>query len=62
MLLVLALVLAGGAGKELGVRTVRWEVPVLVHCKTKVVTAPPWAAAELKKSDSLEVKVRALMA
>lgn len=58
----LALVLAGCAGREPEVRTVRVEVPVLVPCKTQAVAAPPWAAAGLKKSDSLELKVRALLA
>ena len=61
-LVVLALVLTGCAGREPEVRTVRVEVPVLVPCKTKEVAVPPWAAAGLKKSDSLEVKVRALLA
>lgn len=59
---LLALVLTGCAGREPEVRTVRVEVPVLVPCKTKEVAVPPWAAAGLKKSDSLEVKVRALLA
>lgn len=58
----LLLVLAGCAGVEPEVRTVRVDVPVLVPCKTKAVAVPPWAAAGLKKSDSLEVKVRALLA
>ena len=57
-----ALVLAGCAGREPEVRTVRVEVPVLVPCKTSTVAVPPWAAVGLKKSDSLEVKVRALLA
>lgn len=61
-LVLLALVLTGCAGREPEVRTVRVEVPVLVPCKTKEVAVPPWAAAGLKKSDSLEVKVRALLA
>lgn len=62
LLMVLALVLAGCAAREPEVRTVRVEVPVLVPCKTKAVAVPPWAAAGLKKSDSLEVKIRALLA
>jgi len=62
LLVVLALVLAGCAGKEPEVRTVRVEVPVLVPCKTTAVAVPPWAAEGLKKSDSLELKVRALLA
>ena len=61
-LVLLALVLTGCAGRDPEVRTVRVEVPVLVPCKTKEVAVPPWAAAGLKKSDSLEVKVRALLA
>ena len=59
---LLALVLNGCAGREPEVRTVRVEVPVLVPCKTKEVAVPPWAVAGLNKSDSLEVKVRALLA
>jgi uncharacterized lipoprotein YmbA len=62
LLVVLALVLAGCAGKEPEVRTVRVEVPVQVPCRTTEVAVPPWAATGLKKSDSLEVKVRALLA
>ena len=44
------------------VRTLRVEVPVLVPCKTQEVAVPLWAAVGLKKPDSLEVKVRALLA
>ncbi|MGY2263493.1 hypothetical protein [Pseudomonas sp. SDO5561_S422] len=62
LLVVLALVLVGCAGKEPEVRTVRVEVPVLVPCKTQQVAVPPWAANGLKKSDSLEIKVRSLLA
>lgn len=62
LLVVLAVVLSGCAGREPEVRTVRVEVPVLVPCKTKDVAVPPWAAQGLKKSDSLELKVRALLA
>ncbi|WP_289328810.1 hypothetical protein [Pseudomonas sp. 'CRE Jenny 4'] len=61
-LVLLALVLTGCAVREPEVRTVRVEVPVLVPCTTQGVAVPPWAAAGLKKSDSLEVKVRALLA
>ncbi|NMZ43130.1 hypothetical protein HBO20_28725 [Pseudomonas proteolytica] len=57
-----ALVLAGCAGRDPEVRIVRVEVPVLVPCKTKMVAVPAWAAAGLHKSDSLELKVRALLA
>ena len=62
LLVVLAMVLFGCAGRGPEVRTVRVEVPVLVPCRTKAVAVPPWAAEGLKKSDSLELKVRALLA
>ena len=62
MLVGLVIVLAGCAHLEPEVRTLRVDVPVLVPCKTQEVAVPPWAAAGLKKSDSLEVKVRALLA
>lgn len=62
LLVVLILALVGCVGREQEVRTVRVEVPVLVPCKTKEVAVPPWAAAGLRKSDPLEVKVRALLA
>jgi hypothetical protein len=62
LLVVLALVLSGCAGKEPEVRAVRVEVPVLVPCKTQQVVVPSWAANVLKKSDSLELKVRTLLA
>lgn len=54
--------LSGCATHEPVVRTVRVEVPVLAPCKTQEVAVPPWAAVGVKKSDSLEVKVRALLA
>lgn len=61
--LVLTLGLAGCAGKPAPqVQYVRVEVPVQVPCRAPEVAAPPWAAAGLRKSDSLEVKVRALLA
>lgn len=44
------------------IRTVRVEVPVQVPCRTPDVAMPLWAAASLRKTDSLEVKVRALLA
>jgi hypothetical protein len=63
MLLMAVLVLAGCAGQvEPEIRTVRVEVPVQVLCRAPEVAVPPWAAAGLKKGDSLEVKVRALLA
>lgn len=62
LLMVLAVVLAGCAGRPPEVRAIRVEVPVLMPCKTKEVAVPPWAAQGLNKSDSLELKVRALLA
>lgn len=62
LLMGLVVLLAGCAGREPEVRTVRVEVPVLIPCKTAAVSAPSWAAAGLMTSDSLEVKVRALLA
>ncbi|UMZ15211.1 hypothetical protein I9018_10130 [Pseudomonas sp. MPFS] len=44
------------------IRTVRVEVPVQVLCQVPDVAVLPWAAAGLKKGESLEVKVRALLA
>lgn len=62
-LVVLALLLNGCAGRvEPEIRTVRVEVPVQVPCRMPDVAVPPWAAASLRKTDSLEVKVRALLA
>lgn len=43
-------------------RVVRVEVPVQVPCRAPSVSSPPWAAGGLQKGDSLEVKVRALLA
>ncbi|MDQ2487678.1 hypothetical protein RBI94_27130 [Pseudomonas putida] len=40
----------------------RVEVPVQVPCRAPEVAVPPWAAAGLRQTDSLEVKVRALLA
>lgn len=64
MLLILyALALTGCSGRvEPQVQYVRVEVPVQVPCRAPEVAVPPWAAAGLRKTDSLEVKVRALMA
>ena len=62
LLVGLVIVLAGCAHLEPEVRTLRADVPVLVPCKTHEVAVPPWAAVGLKKSDSLELKVRALLA
>jgi len=61
--LVLTLGLTGCAGKvEPQVQYVRVEVPVQVPCRAPEVAVPPWASAGLHKTDSLEVKVRALLA
>lgn len=51
---------AGKVGPD--VQYVRVEVPVQVPCRAPEVAVPPWAAASLRKADSLEVKVRALLA
>lgn len=62
-LIVCALALAGCGGRvEPQVRYVRVEVPVQVPCRVPEVAVPAWAAAGLRKTDSLEVKVRALLA
>lgn len=61
--LMLALGLVGCAGKEAPqIQYVRVEVPVQVPCRVPEVAVPPWAADSLRKTDSLEVKVRALLA
>ncbi len=62
-LLVLVVALAGCAGQvEPEPRTVRVEVPVAVPCRTPAVEVPTWATASLEKGDSLQTKVRALLA
>lgn len=61
--LVLALGMAGCAGKvQPQVQYVRVEVPVQVPCRAQEVAVPTWATAGLRKTDSLELKVRALLA
>ncbi|TRZ63731.1 hypothetical protein DZA28_24745 [Pseudomonas alloputida] len=61
--LLAGLLLAGCAAKTPPqVQYVRVEVPVQVPCRAPEVAVPAWAAAGLRKSDSLEVKVRALLA
>ena len=63
LLIAGALALAGCGGRvEPQVQHVRVEVPVQVPCRAPEVTVPAWAAAGLRKTDSLEVKVRALLA
>ncbi|MNP63460.1 hypothetical protein D3C76_1588600 [compost metagenome] len=59
----LVLALAGCAGKsEAEIQYVRVEVPVQVPCRAPEVAVPAWAAAGLRKTDSLEMKVRTLLA
>lgn len=62
MMVVLCFSLTGCAPQEPWVPTERVEVPVLVSCKTQEILVPPLAAASLKKADSLEAKVRTLLA
>lgn len=62
LFLLAGLLLAGCATKPTQVQYVRVEVPVQVPCRAPDVAVPPWAAASLRKSDGLEVKVRALLA
>jgi hypothetical protein len=62
-LLVLVVALAGCAGQVAPEpRTVRVEVPVAVPCRALAVEVPTWATASLQKDDSLQTKVRALLA
>lgn len=61
--LLAGLILAGCASRaEPQIQYVRVEVPVQVPCRAPEVAVLPWAAAGLRKADSLEVKVRALLA
>ncbi|AOE86117.1 hypothetical protein [Pseudomonas sp. TCU-HL1] len=65
LVLGLCVALAGYAGQsvvEPESRIVRVEVAVPVPCKVDPVAVPPWASTGLKATDSLEVKVRALLA
>jgi len=65
LMVVVFLVLAGCAGQpaaEPEPRVVRVEVPIQVPCRVKAPTVPAWAAEGLRKEDSLEMKVRALLA
>lgn len=62
-LLVLVVALAGCGGQvEPEPRTVRVEVPVAVPCRAPAVEVPTWATASLQKGDSLQTKVRAVLA
>ena len=61
--LVLVVALAGCVGQvEPEPRTVRVEVPVAVPCRAPAVEVPTWATASLQRADSLQTKVRALLA
>lgn len=61
--LLAGLILAGCASRAAPqIQYVRVEVPVQVPCRAPEVAVPPWAAVGLRKTDSLEVKVRALLA
>lgn len=60
--MVVVMLLDGCSTQAPLVRTVRVEVPVKVPCRAPEVAVPPWAASDLRKTDSLEVKVRALLA
>nr|WP_314872240.1 hypothetical protein [uncultured Pseudomonas sp.] len=63
LLIAYALILAGCAGRaEPETQYVRVEVPVSVPCRAPEIAVPVWAADSLLKSDSLEMKVRALLA
>lgn len=64
LLLGVITALAGCAGQPSvpEPRVVRVDVPVVVPCRTDSVSVPPWAAEGLRRTDSLEVKVRALLA
>lgn len=63
LLLLAGLMLAGCTTKPSPqVQYVRVEVPVQVPCRAPEVSVPTWATAGLRKTDSLEVKVRALLA
>lgn len=63
LLFMCAMALAGCSGQvEPQVQYVRVEVPVQVPCRPPHVSVPTWATAGLRKTDSLEMKVRALLA
>lgn len=65
LMVVVFLVLAGCGVQPVAdpePRVVRVEVPVQVPCRVKAPAVPAWAAKGLRREDSLEVKVRALLA
>ncbi len=62
LLMGAVVLMAGCAAREPEVRTVRVEVPVQVPCRAPVAPVPAWATDSLKKTDGLELKVRALLA
>ncbi|MBP2091665.1 hypothetical protein J3A69_001779 [Pseudomonas putida] len=63
LFLMAGMLLAGCATKPPPqIQYVRVEVPVQVPCRAPDIAVPPWAAAGLRKSDTLEVKIRALLA
>ncbi|WP_444756772.1 hypothetical protein [Pseudomonas sp. A014] len=62
MLLVSLLVTGCAAAPTPEIRYVRVEVPVQVPCRAPAVPVPVWATAGLKKSDTPETKVLALLA
>lgn len=58
-----ACALIGCAGRpDPEIQYVQVEVPVQVPCRAPEVAVPPWATVGLREADSLEVKVRALLA
>lgn len=53
---------AGCAASPTTPRPVRVEVPLAVPCRVPDVRPPSWASATLQAGDSLQAKVRALLA
>lgn len=65
VILGVCLLLSGCAGQpnvSPEPRVVRVDVPVPVPCRVKAPAVPAWAGEGLHKEDSLEVRVRALLA
>nr|WP_132657929.1 hypothetical protein [Pseudomonas aeruginosa] len=62
LLLGLCLLFAGCAASPTTPRPVRVEVPLAVPCRVPDVRPPSWASATLQAGDSLQAKVRALLA